>query len=378
MKWVKLFDSFQDDEIDDIIQDLIDTNDLIQVRGALLFSSVENDSKGIYCHYHQGILTIYYQCPPPARKGKRNPEDPRIIKLLDDIKKVKERASIIGIDISYNIKNSSNQNLNTGKTSYYGIISLVVGDIKTTYQKAFEELRPETYRSASDKLDKLGHKRRAKELKDWWEKRRIEEEVKLFKPNGVFNMNIFNYKYVHGGNSQYNFIMNGDFYIGFYVDFDWILDLLNDIKNLGSSLYIIFNMGIIPANEETKEKLLNIPDINNHLWNDGLWEQWIQIKLSEKGFEIIDRAEPSFYINDKFSYDCTNRKDARQLYNYINKLFSLEIDTRKFYNTDTGRYGFGFLRDLREVLEKESEDKLIWSKIIKSVERMSISYLFKD
>jgi hypothetical protein len=253
-----------------------------------------------------------------------------------------------------------------------------VDDIKNTYQKAFEELRPETYRNASDKLDKLGHKRRAKELRDWWDKRRNEEEVRLFKPNGVFNINLYDYKYVHGGQSQYNFIMNGDFYIGLYVDFDWVLDLINDIKNHGSSLFIVFNMGIIPANEETREKLMNIPEINNYLWNDGLWDQGFQVKVSEKGFEILDRAEPSFYVSERFAYSCTNRKDARQFYNYITKLFRLEIDTRKFYNTDTGRYGFGFLRDLREVLEKESEDKLIWSKIINSVERMPISYLFKD
>ena len=58
------------------------------------------------------------------------------------------------------------------------------------YLKLFEELKPDTYQKAANELDKLGHKKRASNLRDWSINVREKENFRKWSPFGPYKMDI--------------------------------------------------------------------------------------------------------------------------------------------------------------------------------------------
>ena len=108
-------------------------------------------------------------------------------------------------------------------------------------QKFNEELRPQTYRSAARKLDKLGHTDRAQALKDWALETEKKEEMIKWKDSiqdyaqfGTFKMTI--------KNEETGKTLTGDFHLD--ISFDALA--FGDQPESG----ICFFIGLIPTSED--------------------------------------------------------------------------------------------------------------------------------
>lgn len=188
------------------------------------------------------------------------------------------------------------------------------------YLKKFnEELRPQTYRNAARKLDKMGHTDRGKELRDWselkddeinytkWE-RNLEEYAKF----GTYKLNIKTKK----GD------IKGDFYLDFIFDGDCFVDSLydDDSKKQGD---IYFMVGIIPTTKELisecKEKLPD-PDMGNgFFWalSVGLSFDITDNKVNFKEFNIHN-----YDSNVSGDVSLADRGSAGRFRNLLKKMFS--------------------------------------------------------
>lgn len=155
------------------------------------------------------------------------------------------------------------------------------------YLKKFnEELKPRTYISAANKLTKLGHTTRAKELEDWAEKVESREDLIKWKdhlqdyaPFGKFKITVKNPK------TEQKF--TDDFYLdiafdslGFEDNFEYEKE--RDGDNI-TSVGIPFFIGIIPSSEECIAKCRQImpePEFGNGMF----WGMALSID-----FDVINR-----------------------------------------------------------------------------------------
>jgi|SaaInlV_165m_DNA_2_1040747.scaffolds.fasta_scaffold33734_2 hypothetical protein len=200
------------------------------------------------------------------------------------------------------------------------------------YLKRFnEELKPQTYRRAAHKLDKMGHTGRAKELKDWSYK--IEDDVNItkWKNNleeyskfGTYKLNIKTEK----GD------ISGDFFLDIIFDGDSFVDSLYDNEETSNkSGGIWFFVGIIPTTEELlKECKDKFPD--NDMGNGFFWGLSVGLdyeieddKVNFKKFEIHNYDK---HISGDISLG--DRGTANRFRNILKKMF-----TDPSFNYPSGR-----------------------------------------
>ena len=130
-----------------------------------------------------------------------------------------------------------------------------------------EELKYQSYQSASDKLSKLGHVKRSAELKKWADEikkresdlasKRSEEDAKQL---GTFQMRIT-------GNKQN---IEGNFYISFYFNTDTINQQFDNWYD-GGQLWFEFPLAVIPADVETKAKMIEFIEPNHGKPYNGMY-----------------------------------------------------------------------------------------------------------
>jgi len=193
--------------------------------------------------------------------------------------------------------------------------------------KKFNELKSSTYYSAASKLKAIGHERRSGEVYNWGKEVDKREEEKgrksleeKWSKNGSFEMSIFEVKTKRNATGTYEHIhtmlMTGNFYIILDLDASMFLDLYKDwSRDHNSQLFLTLNMGIIPADEETRL------EFNKHSFESyrGIyWVNFLCIKLCNAGDRMLN---PSGDITfDSFGSDVSlfsNRKDAVRFKNLI-------------------------------------------------------------
>lgn len=192
-------------------------------------------------------------------------------------------------------------------------------------RKYNERLSPSTYRSASRKLKDIGHERRSKTLEEWSEvmqkrkdeeyRRELEERLSKF-PS--FKMDIRkdswnrNTRKTEFGDS----ILTGNFYINFSFEPDMLNDHLYDwvSGNLDYGLYLHFDIGLFPADEETRNKLEEVKgDLDEEPWNDMLYGTWFTLKLAEGNGKKIEESKNTPITLEPRETDImlfSNRKEA--------------------------------------------------------------------
>jgi hypothetical protein len=145
------------------------------------------------------------------------------------------------------------------------------------YLKKFnEELRPQTYRSAARKLDKLGHTDRAQALKDWALETEKKEEMIKWKDSiqdyaqfGTFKMAI--------KNEETGKTLTGDFHLD--INFDALA--FGDEPESG----ICFFIGLIPTSEDLIRQYIGVcPDYD--FGNGFFWG-----KIFNLEYELGDTVE---------------------------------------------------------------------------------------
>lgn len=260
-----------------------------------------------------------------------------------------------------------------------------------------EELKPETYLSAAQKLQKLGHQRRPEALKSYAEeiKQRQKEERKAKTLEEAKKLGEYDVKF-------------GDFVGRCYIYFSWINDDFDDYvqdfkSDDGSALWLRFSMGFIPVDEETLY-LFNEGETRTGYKNskisysispsdNGVW--WIQdfhICLSKSSYsinqndlnlytdiedsskELIPNGEvyvegiefPAFYFAD--------RANAQKFKTMLYKLFNSEI----IFNADANRPG-GMVEMIREELVGEYGFGFNeYIRFVESIKRIRVNNLYRD
>jgi hypothetical protein len=131
--------------------------------------------------------------------------------------------------------------------------------------KKFNELKSSTYKSAGEKLTKLGHVRRGSLLSDWAIKtqnqetiNRIKETINKYKSEYVFKASILEDRFDRNTNTLTfsninNNVMQGNFYLAFFCDTDMITDRIYEYNKGSDNVYIYFTLGLVPADDETTE-----------------------------------------------------------------------------------------------------------------------------
>jgi len=137
-------------------------------------------------------------------------------------------------------------------------------------KKYNEELRPQTYLNAANKLANLGHKRRPEELKKWAEEaklRELEEKKKKIleeaKKLGHFKFKIEN--------------KIANCYPYFVLNTEELHEQLMSYREYGYSFWLPLHMGLIPVEEDD---LGILEKYNQYHYNGIYWVQQIYLNIS--------------------------------------------------------------------------------------------------
>lgn len=199
------------------------------------------------------------------------------------------------------------------------------------YLKRFnEELKPSTYRSAARKLDKIGHSKRSGDLRNWADKRELDdnlkkwnENVEQFKKFGIFKLNI---KSDQGELTE-------DFYLNFVLDRDAFAESLNYIREDGCNFW--FGIIIIPATEEVIERCNDVlPDPD--FYNGGYWGISFNINCKinvDDNIEVVEHSLDSYDKSLTGDVSIADRRSANKFRKILIDIFSDEnLDYPSGYN----------------------------------------------
>lgn len=282
------------------------------------------------------------------------------------------------------------------------------------YLKRFnEELRSQTYKSASDKLSSLGHPRRSTKLSDWADQRKNLENLEKWKANvekfgkfGKFKFNICgmpeNYGYI-------KLLMTDEFYIR--IDFDEasfedeiqskmsdqyiedepiapeegadddFMDLLwddepeldepspfNEAKETQSKfpydwkINLNLSIALIPVSEESIKKLQKIGgetsgsrSVGEELdFNNGsYWSNWVTFEIKASGEKIsVSTMDISNYDETQLGYvNIDDRKSAGLFKNLLIGIFSGNIKYPTGYPEGVTQGKWESISDMYDLLE---------------------------
>ncbi len=244
-----------------------------------------------------------------------------------------------------------------------------------------EELKYQSYQSAAAKLSKLGHVKRSAELQKWGDeikKRESDAMTKKFEEDakqlGTYQMKIT-------GNKQN---IEGDFYISFYFNTDDIDDKFDNWFD-GSELWFEFPFAVIPANDETKAKMIEGVEPNYGKANYGMYYfQSMYLNFSEsftwdseeekKSWVMEPRGSVSLEDYGEFYPVFSNRSSAVRFKKALIDIFDGKIVLRE---TDENPGGVkGMLMD--ELCSERERSLKEFIAFIDSLKKISINSLYKD
>jgi hypothetical protein len=169
------------------------------------------------------------------------------------------------------------------------------------YLKRFnEELKVSTYKSAATKLTNMGHKRRGAQMLDYATQREKEEERKKLQETRDEMSRFEPFNLIIKGSDE----RIGKFYIMPNAETDWFSDLLWDWidDDMGYSIQLPFEFGIMMADEETEEIFKN--------WN---WspEQYDGVSYPNRMYlSVTSTNSPAFDSFDRDIFHFATRADA--------------------------------------------------------------------
>lgn len=173
------------------------------------------------------------------------------------------------------------------------------------YLKRFnEELKASTYRSAGEKHQREGSKRRAAVLLDYADKVELMEKAKELskaqKENKEFGL--FDITMTRGWGDNKRDVFSGKFYLQMCLESDWFRDQRSDwvCEGMDWSMGIAMEFAIIPADIETLKMLETSEDgdieyfRNNSMWGDD-YRYW----TNRLWFTVCDKFTPINTYNEK-------------------------------------------------------------------------------
>lgn len=276
----------------------------------------------------------------------------------------------------------------------------MLGQDKSIYGNFFrdvnEELKPETYKSAADKLLKIGHTKRPSELMKWHDilkqreldarkKKTLEDgkEFGLYKCKLRFNKTIRNVNTGGGSTSSSSQRVSqeyiGDFYLKLSFDSYMFDENHQDWKTGGGSLWLPLNFGVIPVDEEGLKYCEDVVKPIVGLGSDGVtyWLGCIYICLTE-GNELDDlelkptgKAFIECYEGD---FQLTNRSSAILFKKKLYDLFAGTI-TIGDSPSEPGGVKEKIIEDLCNEYGHSIQEFI---DVMESIKKVSINTLYKD
>lgn len=264
------------------------------------------------------------------------------------------------------------------------------------YLKKFnEELKPSTYKSAADKLMKIGHVRRSSVLSDYSDKVKTDLDLEIknktlnnLKEFGYFKMNFI--ESIHGKSKDKTVIMTGNFYIDISG-----LDSYNFKDNYSDSVYSLdgsklvshdvimnFELGFIPADAETYKEFNELEIVDREkVYRSLYWNMNFGISVIGKGEEEIN---PNGYYyfdgNDRDLFEFNDRREASR----FRKLLSDAL----LGNNQWGRSDYSeslkdsilsvFSEEKYNSLPKDIFNEESYKKISNSIRSLSLNKLYSE
>ena len=255
MRYLKAYESFDNvtpDDVklycEDLIEELRDNGfkTSVTVSGKWLEPLSMKNKSYVKVLIKQDKNTFFsHEGNPPFEMDRIEYYIEALISYLSELGfKLSEDTKIIRTDRIVNPMNFHSEGFSTFCDLWF---------IRDEPEETNEELKYQSYQSAADKLKKFGHVKRSEELQKWSDeikKRETDAKAKMYEEDakelGTYQMNISGYK---------KKIAQGNFYISFYLNTDTINDQFNNWYD-GGQLWLEFPFGVIPADDETKAKMI--------------------------------------------------------------------------------------------------------------------------
>jgi len=271
--------------------------------------------------------------------------------------------------------------------------------------KSINELKSSTYKNAAAKLKNLGHIRRSGELEEWTKEVENRERdarelanFNSFKHDVPFKINLVKTKWNSANKSRdHEIMMSGNFYLKPSFDDSWAQDQYNDNINEDGACsygyYMPFEIGIMAADEETKEKFRSIEEnLSDEVYEGVYWNQRLYYKLINEGSkESTPTGEFSWECRENDEIVFENRAEAlrfkkmfvdavhgRNTFGNSKWVPSMHEQLKKFfsgdwvmkYNRETSKYD--------KIESSETFNEEAFKKFLDSTNRMSINQLYRN
>ena len=189
--------------------------------------------------------------------------------------------------------------------------------------KISEELKSSVYKSAADKLAKLGHKRRVSDLESWAkiklekEKEELQKQFqKEIEPLGTFTINIRNGEYI------------GDFYINLVFDKDMFNEhYTNWIYGEQKDLYTFLSFGVLPVDEDFD--YTDIADSYGKNRNGSYWLGQISIHLGEYPDDVDQVEMQRIFDKDSLSTKLPHPKNPKGIVHLEDWEYAFHFNDRR-------------------------------------------------
>jgi len=273
------------------------------------------------------------------------------------------------------------------------------------YLKSINELKSSTYKSAATKLKQMGHIRRSGELEEWTKEVQNKEKdarelqnYNEFKHDVPFKINLVKVKWDGATKTRKHDIMiTGNFYLKPSFDNSWAQDQYNDNADEdGTTEYTYhmpFEVGIMAADEETKEKFRAIEEnLSDEVYEGVYWSQRLYYKLINGGSnDIQPTGDYSWEPRESDEIMFENRAEAlrfkkmfvdavhgRNTFGNSKWVPSMHEELKKFflgdwlqrYNRETSKYD--------KIESSETFNEEAFQRFLDSTNKMSINQLYRN
>jgi hypothetical protein len=271
--------------------------------------------------------------------------------------------------------------------------------------KSINELKSSTYKNAAAKLKQMGHIRRSGELEEWTKEVENRERdarelanFNSFKHDAPFKINLVKTKWNSANKSRdHEIMMTGNFYLKPSFDDSWAQDQYNDNINedgtCSYAFYMPFEVGIMAADEETKEKFRSIEEnLSDEVYEGVYWNQRLYYKIINEGSkEVTPTGEFSWECRENDEIVFENRAEAlrfkkmfvdavhgRNTFGNSKWVPSMHEQLKKFfsgnwvmkYNRETSKYD--------KIESSETFNEEAFKRFLDSTNRMSINQLYRN
>lgn len=244
-----------------------------------------------------------------------------------------------------------------------------------------EELKSDVYKSAADKLKKLGHIKRPEELMKWHEitKQKEIDATKLATLNDCKQLGIYQlYLGYHKGGQKFDY--KGDFYINIAFDSYNLDDQYPEWKDGQGNLWISFSFGVIPVNEdgqqfckEVVEPIIGLSSDKITYWLGSFWLNISRtispeepLKFQPEGQGYFEEYEGNWYL--------TNRASAMRFKDTLYRIFNGDIIIRETSDKPGGMKE----EIIDELCNERPHDIDEYEDIMNSIKRINLNKLYKD